>query len=162
MSDRHAAQSVEPRVAPHLGELEALVMEAVWQQEDATVRTVFEALNAAGDRQRAYTTVMTVMHRLARKGLLLRRRSGRADAYAAVVGADEYRDARAGLEVAAVVERYGQPALVAFVRALEENAARLDSARRRRGRHRRSSHAPSVQAPVVSASRPGPGGSITP
>ncbi len=37
-------------------------MEQVWQRGEATVREVLEALNA-GRKQRAYTTVMTIMAR---------------------------------------------------------------------------------------------------
>ena len=52
-----------------LGDLEADVMEAIWALGHATVHDVLERL-AAADRELAYTTVMTVMSRLADKGLL--------------------------------------------------------------------------------------------
>jgi predicted transcriptional regulator len=52
-----------------LGDLEADVMEAMWARGRATVHDVHERL-AAADRELAYTTVMTVMSRLADKGLL--------------------------------------------------------------------------------------------
>jgi hypothetical protein len=49
-----------------LGRLEADVMLALWKQGETTVRNVLEALNTSTQRKRAYTTVMTTMHRLAR------------------------------------------------------------------------------------------------
>ena len=52
-----------------MGELEQAVMAVLWELDDeqwATVRQVHESL---ADRALAYTTVMTVMDRLARKEL---------------------------------------------------------------------------------------------
>ena len=57
-------------------------MEELWARSEATVRDVQEALNARGDKVRAYTTLLTVMTRLDGKGLLVRRRAGRLDVYA--------------------------------------------------------------------------------
>lgn len=59
-------------------------MEQLWQlPDDATlsVREVHERLSA--DRQIAYTTVMTVLDRLARKDLVVRNRAGKAYLYRA-------------------------------------------------------------------------------
>jgi predicted transcriptional regulator len=65
-----------------LGELEAVVMDIVWRRLDpVSVRDVIDALEA--DRDPAYTTVMTVMDNLYRKGWLVRKRQGRAYYYAA-------------------------------------------------------------------------------
>ncbi len=44
-------------------------MEEMWNRGSATVREVLDALNR-GPKQRAYTTIMTIMARLDRKGLL--------------------------------------------------------------------------------------------
>lgn len=52
-----------------------------------TVREVHDALS--GDRARAYTTVMTVLDRLARKGLVQRERDGRAWRYAPAATRDQ-------------------------------------------------------------------------
>jgi predicted transcriptional regulator len=62
------------------GELEALIMDRLWEWgRSATVREVVDDLR--GDRQAAYTTVMTVMENLYRKGWLRRERDGRAWRY---------------------------------------------------------------------------------
>jgi predicted transcriptional regulator len=63
-----------------LGDLEALVMEQLWtSSQPLSVRQVLELL--PDGRNRAYTTVMTVMDNLFQKGFLERERSGRAYVY---------------------------------------------------------------------------------
>ncbi len=65
---------------PVLGELEQAVMEVLWESPTALpVRDVQAKLSS--ERQLAYTTVMTVMDRLAKKGQLLRELDGRAWRY---------------------------------------------------------------------------------
>ena len=65
-----------------LGELERVVMERVWQwNRDVSVRDVLEDLQP--HRVVAYTTVMTIMHRLERKGFLVRTSSARAHIFRA-------------------------------------------------------------------------------
>ena len=62
------------------GDLEAVIMERLWEWgRPATVRDMVDALQA--DRALAYTTVMTVMDNLHRKGWLRRERDGRAWRY---------------------------------------------------------------------------------
>jgi predicted transcriptional regulator len=63
-----------------LGDLEATVMERVWDREDGvTVREVFEEL--ADGRQIAYTTVLSTLDNLHRKGWVRREREGKAYRY---------------------------------------------------------------------------------
>lgn len=65
---------------PLLGELETAIMRVLWATpQPLTVRAVFEVL--VEDRQLAYTTVMTVLDRLAKKGVVLREPQGRAWLY---------------------------------------------------------------------------------
>ncbi len=60
-----------------LGELEQAVMDVLWAQTGAlSVREVHARLIA--DRDLAYTTVMTVLDRLAKKGIVCRNLDGRA------------------------------------------------------------------------------------
>ncbi|OYO25105.1 CopY family transcriptional regulator [Enemella dayhoffiae] len=59
-----------------LGELETKVMEALWHApEPRSVRQVHTVL--VGERDLAYTTVMTVLDRLAKKQIVRRQRDGR-------------------------------------------------------------------------------------
>lgn len=105
-------------VPPPLHELESEVMEEVWHRGEANVREILDALNARGAKQRAYTTVMTIMQRLHAKGLLRRRRAGRTDIYEPCFSRDEYLNARAEADVEAVVEQYGEAAFAHFARQM--------------------------------------------
>jgi predicted transcriptional regulator len=60
-----------------LGSLEREVMNVVWAGESVSVRDVYEAM----ERRLAYTTIMTTLDRLHRKGVLDREQEGRAFVY---------------------------------------------------------------------------------
>lgn len=62
-----------------LGVLEREVMDAVWTSGEVTVRDARSRL----PRRVAYTTVMTTLDRLFKKGLVVRRRVGKAFVYSA-------------------------------------------------------------------------------
>ncbi len=63
-----------------LGDLEAAVMERVWDRHDGvTVREVFEELT--DKRQIAYTTVLSTLDNLHRKDWVRREREGKAYRY---------------------------------------------------------------------------------
>ena len=105
---------------PAVPELERLVMEEVWRQGEATVRSVMEALNAEdGQPARAYTTVLTILQRLDVKQLVLRTRHGKTDFYTAALPREEYLGARADAEVSELLEQYGELALVQFARRVD-------------------------------------------
>jgi predicted transcriptional regulator len=108
-----------------MGGLEEEIMECVWQRGPVSVREVHQCLVAKRDI--AYTTVMTVMSRLAEKGLLVRRPEGRAFIYSAPVPRDEYcagvvKEFMDGMLVGA-----SKPVLAHFVESLTaDDAAQLD------------------------------------
>lgn len=71
------------------GSLEREVMAVVWASPASlSVRDVLAAL--PGKQPLAYTTVMTIMNRLARKGFLARDRDGRAYRYTAAVSREDH------------------------------------------------------------------------
>ncbi|GAA1245244.1 BlaI/MecI/CopY family transcriptional regulator [Oryzihumus leptocrescens] len=90
---------------PRLGELERAVMEHLWTRTGngdgpATVREVHDVVGA--ERDLAYTTLMTVLDRLTRKGVVERERDGRAWRYAPLGSREQLtartlRDALGGL-----------------------------------------------------------------
>jgi predicted transcriptional regulator len=62
------------------GDLETVVMDRLWNREgETTVRELFEDMRL--DREIAYTTVMSTMDNLHRKGWLDRKRQGKAFRY---------------------------------------------------------------------------------
>lgn len=79
---RRGARDIPPPL-----ELECLSV--LWRVGESNVRTVQEAL--AASRPLAYTTVMTMLERLARKQLVSRRKTGRHFVYAAQVERDVIR-----------------------------------------------------------------------
>ncbi|MBD3676415.1 MAG: BlaI/MecI/CopY family transcriptional regulator [Planctomycetaceae bacterium] len=62
---------------PTDGELE--ILKVLWQRGPSTVREVLEVLNR--QRERAYTSIMTMMNLMVDKGLLQREPQGRAFIY---------------------------------------------------------------------------------
>jgi predicted transcriptional regulator len=116
-------------MAALLGDLEVRVMRAIWARGEAvTVRDVLGALET--DRPLAYTTVMTVMGNLERKGWLRRHAEARAYRYEPLVSAEEYS---AGLMRQALEASTDRPAvLVHFIEELSADEARaLEEAYRR-------------------------------
>jgi predicted transcriptional regulator len=105
-----------------LGTLESAVMGVVWRYSPVTARDVCERMT--GPQERAYTTIMTTMDRLHRKGLLLREKDGLAWRYTAVLGQAEFERALADGLVAGILQSHGDTALSAFVEA----AADVDEA----------------------------------
>jgi predicted transcriptional regulator len=71
------------------GDLEAVVMQLVWDYDGpVTVRQLFDELRQ--DRVIAYTTVMSTMDNLHRKGWLARVKEGKAYRYTATASREEY------------------------------------------------------------------------
>ena len=117
---------LSPRGASTLGPLEAQVMDVVWTQAGASsVRDVKEALGG----EPAYTTVMTTLDRLFKKGLLVRHRDGRGFVYSAHVSRADLsrRVAAAFVEALLGSEPATRPILSAIVDAVSESdGAMLD------------------------------------
>lgn len=116
------------------GELESAVMDLVWSSpEPLTVRRVMESM--AAERPLAYTTVQTVMDRLARKGLLIRQPEGKANAYFAARTREDHTAAVMQEALDGVADT--QAALLHFVELMDEEqqlALRAALARRKRAR----------------------------
>lgn len=92
------------------GPLESEVMGAVWAAGSAvSVRQVVDALNEGRSEPLAYTTVMTVMNRLADKQALVRSPAGRSYVYEATAPDP------AGIAVKNVIRTYGDEAMAHFV-----------------------------------------------
>jgi predicted transcriptional regulator len=68
-----------PKTPRSLTPLESLIMDVVWDQGEVTVRNVQDALRSKRDL--AYTSVLTMMQVLERKGFVESQRNGRANVY---------------------------------------------------------------------------------
>jgi predicted transcriptional regulator len=110
------------------GDLEATVMDRVWgREEGVTVREVFEELTDA--RQIAYTTVLSTLDNLHRKGWVRRVREGKAFRYWATMTREE----RSANLMRAALESGGKPetVLAFFIEHLSaDESAQLKAALR--------------------------------
>lgn len=103
-----------------LGDLEAEIMERIWELEKASVRQV---LNLIGEKRSvAYTTVMTVMSRLYNKGILKRRvdESG-AYIYSPCKRKDVFLAEASKRAVNSLIKDFGEVAVAQFFDAVESS-----------------------------------------
>jgi predicted transcriptional regulator len=99
-------------------------MDVLWKAaEPVGVRHVLNALNKGRPEPLAYTTVMTVMARLAQKGALRRERVSRGYVYEAAVA-----DA-AAIAVRDVVREHGQAAVAHFLEEARSDPELLERLR---------------------------------
>lgn len=124
----------------YLGSLEERTMEVLWQGGPLQVREVCRQLK--GKPALAYTTVMTTLDRLFKKGLLAREKDGNAFVYRPAMTRDDYKRRIVESTVSGLIRSSdASPVLAAFVDAAaevdEENLGRLEAliaARRKAGR----------------------------
>lgn len=114
-----------PAGLPRLGELEARVMEVLWT--DGGWRNPSEVREDLRDeRELAYTTVMTILVRLWKKGMLDRHKDGRSFVYRPIRTREEWAAERMS-ELLSIAENRSE-ALSHFVSDM--NKADLDQLRR--------------------------------
>lgn len=120
-----------------LGSLEERLMELIWRAaEPLSVRDVVNHL----DDELAYTTVMTTLDRLYKKGLLARDKDGNAFLYRPAMTRDQYHRRIVEETVSGLLEKSAGPVLAAFVDVAVsldgENLSRLERALARHRRRR--------------------------
>ena len=120
LSPSGAEKQIKPvarqRSLLELAPLELACMNALWPVGEASVRDIRARMAAV--RPRAYTTIMTIMDRLARKGIVERHRVGRAWVYRANLTAEEAR----AHAVAQVVEGFFGGSTAALAAQLSRSA----------------------------------------
>jgi predicted transcriptional regulator len=121
-----------------LAPLELDCLNTLWPMGEGTVREIRAAL--AARRPRAYTTIMTIMDRLARKGVVERRKAGRAYIYRANLSAEQARSQAIGQ----VIENFFAGSKDALLSHLDGHSAAPA--------HGVTSDAPRVYAAAASAS----------
>lgn len=95
-------------------------MAHLWQRGPRSVGEVLQALNAARDRELAYTTVMTVLTRLHEKGYLTREKEGRHFRYAPAFEESSLEVEVGRRELSRLITRYGASSVAAFASDLGE------------------------------------------
>src|SRR5215468_2385213 len=91
--------------ASDLGPLEREVMELIWRRPKRAAEVSVRDIHLAFDGRLAYTTLMTTLDRLHKKGLLDRRKEGRAFFYSPRFSPDEFERGVARNVIDAVSER---------------------------------------------------------
>ena len=110
------------RALLELAPLELDCMNTLWPMGQGTVREIRDSL--ATRRPRAYTTIMTIMDRLARKGIVERRKVGRAYIYRPNLSAEDARSHALGQ----VIENFFGGSKDALIAQLNGEAPRARAA----------------------------------
>jgi predicted transcriptional regulator len=113
-------QSGVPKASlEQLGSLETEVMDRIWARGEISVRDLHQEL--AG--RLAYTTVMTTLDRLYKKGLLQRRKQGKAFLYVPACTEQEYQEQLTGHLFGVVLRenKDSNAVLSCFVETISEN-----------------------------------------
>jgi predicted transcriptional regulator len=122
--------------AGNLGPLEQRLLDALWARGSATVRELVDA----GYEDLAYTTVMTTLDRLFKKGLLTRSEEGRAFRYVPRFSREEMHREAAGHALRQLLDASPAPSLpLSFLVEIlgERDAQLLDDLRKLVERKRR-------------------------
>src|SRR5580698_70590 len=107
--------------------LELLCLRALWSLGEGNVKAVQQIV--AESRPLAYTTIMTVLDRLVRKGMLARRKVGRSFSYAP----QATRDAARRAAVRELLEGYidgSEEALIVFLQRRPEERMTMQTSDR--------------------------------
>ncbi len=123
-----------------LGEAELEVLNALWDAGPATVRQVMNRLHESG-RRVAYTTVLTFLSRLERKGFVTANKSSLAYVYRPKVSRDRVRKSRSRELLEQLYDGAAGPLVLQLVRTerlsadeiaqLQELIERLDAGSKR-------------------------------
>lgn len=108
-----------------LGRREAEIMDIVWESGSVTVAQVCDLLR--GTDKLAYTTIMTIMARLEKKGLLRRTTDGKAHVYRAAFTKEEFGASIVSGLLGGILADFTRPALSYFIKNLSaEDRKALD------------------------------------
>jgi predicted transcriptional regulator len=115
-------------VTPELGPLEREVMQMIWGGQENGSETSVREIYLAFNQRLAYTTLMTTLDRLHKKGLLDRRKAGRAFRYSPRVSSMDFERGIARDVIDALIEKSGggaEPVLACIVDAVSERDREL-------------------------------------
>lgn len=101
-------------------------MKVFWGGDDElTIHDVLDEINEDLVEPYAYSTINTVVVRLQRKGLLDRRRIGKAHAYWPVMDRDEFERSRARRSARSFLKQFGDLAVAEFADEVKADPDRL-------------------------------------
>ena len=107
----------KPGLEAFFGELEAKIMKRLWEERSCSIMGVKKGLDA--EREYSYNTIMTVLNRLADKGVIRKRKKGNTTWYTPVQKQDEFLKSTARAMLAVFFGRKSAIPPAAFAEALE-------------------------------------------
>ncbi|MGM0876788.1 MAG: BlaI/MecI/CopY family transcriptional regulator [Bacillota bacterium] len=107
-----------------LGPLEIEVMKVIWSKKEVTVQNVLTELNKQNNY--AYTTIMTIMNRLDKKGILTRSKLGKGYVYKPYYSPNELIQQNSSEQVEHLLNHYGDIAITQFVDVVGHNPDQLN------------------------------------
>lgn len=107
-----------------LGDLEAEVMQLLWERPGQPVSEVEEQLRRK--REIARTTVLTTLDRMHHKGYLTREKQGKAFVYSPRYNREDFEREMAQEVLGALLGGIGEPVLSTFVELIGEDDGKLD------------------------------------
>jgi predicted transcriptional regulator len=140
-SDRRTQKQLASRdpVARELGWAQAEIMNVFWHKKSATVPELLEAINKKRAQRKgaeiAYTTVLTFVQRLHRRGLLERVPEGRGFRYTPTQTREELLESWSDQLIDRLLSDFGEIA----VARLDDRLRSLDSERKQKLREARRS-----------------------
>lgn len=106
-----------------LGDLETEIMDIVWDSGECSVRDVYEEIRLR--RRIAYTTVMTIMSRLAKKKLLKQIRRDTAYIYSPLMSREQFTSGFVGQVVEDLMQDFSTPLLSHIVEQTADDPEKL-------------------------------------
>ncbi|WP_212775125.1 BlaI/MecI/CopY family transcriptional regulator [Polycladomyces abyssicola] len=110
------------------GPLETRVMEVLWSKRTATVQEVVDELN--DEKNYAYTTILTILTRLTRKGVLIRIKEGRMYRYQPRYTKEEWVKKVTSQAVEGLLSDFGELAIAQFVDTVGNTPDQLEKLKR--------------------------------
>ncbi|MFQ6082053.1 MAG: BlaI/MecI/CopY family transcriptional regulator [Candidatus Aminicenantia bacterium] len=108
-----------------LGKLEEKILLVLWQEKEVTGREIFEKISQ--EKKIAYTTVLTVLDRLVKKGLVIKDKKGEVYSYRAAFNKNEFTDYISQQILRGVFDLSERATFSSFVEILSEfDPQRLD------------------------------------
>lgn len=112
------------RQALALGDLERAVLEALWEHGELPGKEVYNRLGKKYKVQ--HNTLLTVLDRLIKKGLVLKQRDGRNNTYSAKISRDEFAKEIASPIIEELLDVSSHAAMSAFVESAGRDPEKLE------------------------------------
>ena len=116
------------RTALALGSLERSVMDVLWDSEELSGNMLFERLGSV--HKIRHNTLLTVLERLVKKGLVSKRKEGKFSYYTALLGRDEFTKKIAGPLLDELLAISSGSAIAAFVDNARRDPDKLEYLKR--------------------------------